>query len=66
MTELEQTHAKNEALRNRVAELEQQLDWLKRQLFGRKSERVPEGKVIWGLFWKRTRKIKKKLPRSRR
>ena len=26
-------------LKERVAELEQQLDWLKRQLFGRKSEK---------------------------
>jgi len=31
--------AENRALRAQVSELQQQLDWLKRQLFGRKSEK---------------------------
>lgn len=49
MNELEQSQAENKALRDQVAVLQQQLDWLKRQLFGRKSERVPEGQGDLGL-----------------
>ena len=49
MSELEKTQAETKALRDQVAVLQQQLDWLKRQLFGRKSERVPEGQGLLGL-----------------
>lgn len=49
MSELEQSRAENKALRDQLAVLQQQLDWLKRQLFGRKSERVPEGQGDLGL-----------------
>ena len=49
MDELEQSRAENKALRDQLAELQQQLDWLKRQLFGRKSERVPDGQGNLGL-----------------
>jgi len=49
VSELEQAQAEIKALRDQVAMLQQQLDWLKRQLFGRKSERVPEGQGELGL-----------------
>jgi transposase len=49
VSELEQSRAENKALRDQLAVLQQQLDWLKRQLFGRKSERVPEGQGDLGL-----------------
>lgn len=49
MSELEKSQAENKALRDQMAVLQQQLDWLKRQLFGRKSERVPEGQGDLGL-----------------
>ena len=49
VSELERARAENQALRDQVAVLQQQLDWLKRQLFGRKSERVPEGQGELGL-----------------
>ena len=62
MSELEQAHAENEALRNRVAELEQQMDWLKRQLFGRKSERVPEGQGDLGLVLEENAEDEKEAP----
>jgi transposase len=50
VSELEKAQAENKALRDQVAVLQQQLDWLKRQLFGRKSERVPEGQGDLGLL----------------
>jgi len=49
VSELEKAQAENKALRDQVAKLQQQLDWLKRQFFGRKSERVPEGQGELGL-----------------
>jgi transposase len=50
VSELEKAQAENKALRDQVAVLQQQLDWLKRQFFGRKSERVPEGQGDLGLL----------------
>lgn len=50
MSELEKAQAENKALRDQIAVLQQQLDWLKRQFFGRKSERVPEGQGDLGLL----------------
>ena len=49
VSELEQALAENKALKDQVAVLLQQVDWLKRQAYGRKSERVPEGQGDLGL-----------------
>lgn len=38
--EIEQLNAQNSELSEKVLTLQQQLDWFKRQLFGRKSEKL--------------------------
>lgn len=64
MSELEQAQAENKALRDQVAVLQQQLDWLKRQLFGRKSERVPEGQGDLGLVLEERAESQEQAPQE--